>query len=188
MPLYETKVRAGREMLAVKVEADSRLRKTARWMLRGDTISLRVPIHMNQSQIEQIIADIAPRIARQRKRARRQTDVNLMERAAALNETYFNGELSWHSIRWVNNMEHRLGSFTTGGSTDGDIRISERVRKWPDYVIDYVLAHEICHRIYPNHSQAFWDYLAQYPYVQKALGFIEGIAFAEGLDPADMMD
>src|SRR5258706_14282304 len=124
MPLYETKVKAGRELLAVKVEVDPRLRTTARWMLRDDTISLRVPRHMNQTQIDEIIAEITPRIARQRKRARRQTDVNLMERAIALNAAYFGGELSWHSIRWVNNMDQRLGSFTTGGSTDGDIRIS----------------------------------------------------------------
>jgi predicted metal-dependent hydrolase len=188
MPLYETQVKAGRETLLVKVEADARLRKTARWMLRGDTISLRVPIHMKQAEIEKLIADIAPRIARQRKRARRQTDVNLMERAAALNEQYFGGELNWHSIRWVNNMEHRLGSCTTGGSTDGDIRISERIRKWPEYVVDYILAHEISHRKYPNHSQSFWDYLARYPHTQKALGFLEGIAFAEGRDPETMMD
>jgi predicted metal-dependent hydrolase len=188
MPLFQTRVRAGRETITVTVEADPRLRKTARWLLRDNTITLRVPPKMTRPQIEQIIEEITPRITRQRKRARRQTDPNLMERAEALNRQYFGGELSWHSIRWVNNMEHRLGSCTTGGTTDGDIRISERIRKWPAYVVDYILAHEICHRKYPNHSPEFWDYLARYPFVEKALGFIEGIAFAEGVSADSLMD
>jgi predicted metal-dependent hydrolase len=188
MPVYQTEIRAGREKLNVVVEADTRLRSTARWILRNQTVTLRVPRSMSHKQIEEIIADIGPRIARQRKRARRQIDVDLMERAAEINRTYFGGELSWHSIRWVSNMQHRLGSFTTGGATDGDIRISERIRQWPTYVIDYILAHEICHRKFPNHNPEFWEYLGRYPFAQKALGFIEGIAFADGVEPDMLMD
>jgi predicted metal-dependent hydrolase len=85
-------------------------------------------------------------------------------------------------------MERRLGSFTTGGTTDGDIRISERIRNWPAYVVDYILAHEMCHRKYPNHSEEFWAYLSQYPYVERALGFLEGIAHTEGTDPDTMLE
>src|SRR5260221_11733429 len=188
MPIYQTQVRAGRETLTVNVEANPRLRSSARWTLRDNIITLRVPRNMTHAQIEQLIADITPRIARQRKRARRQSDVNLMERADVLNNEYFGGELAWHSIRWVKNMEHRLGSCTTGGTTDGDIRISERIRNWPAYVVDYVVAHEICHRKYPHHGQEFWDYLARYPQVERALGFIEGVAFSEGLNADSMMD
>jgi predicted metal-dependent hydrolase len=88
----------------------------------------------------------------------------------------------------VSNMKNRLGSCTTGGSTDGDIRLSDRMRNWPTYVIDYVLAHEICHRKYPNHSPDFWAYLSRYPHTPKALGFIEGIAFTEGEDPDSLLD
>jgi len=62
------------------------------------------------------------------------------------------------------------------------------IARWPDYVIDYVIAHEICHRKYPNHSPEFWNYLARYPHATKALGFIEGIAYAEGGNPDMLMD
>ena len=188
MAYYETQVKAGRETLTLTVDKDPRLKKTARWMLRQNTISLRVPTHMTREQIDQIIADITPRIVRQRRRATRQSDINLMSRAKELNVAYFQGELSWHTIRWVKNMQHRLGSCTTGGTTDGDIRISERIRDWPPYVVDYILCHEICHRKYPDHSPEFWEYLSRYPHTQKALGFIEGIAFSEGLTPEGMMD
>jgi predicted metal-dependent hydrolase len=188
MTSFQTQLRAGRETLTVTVQADNRLRRYARWSLRGQTITLRVPSSMTRPQIEKLIEDITPRIARQRKRAHRQSDVNLMERADELNRVYFGGELSWHSIRWVNNMNRRLGSFTTGGTTDGDIRLSERLRNWPAYVIDYVLAHEICHRKFAHHGPEFWEYLSRYPHAQKALGFIEGIAFAEGSDPDSLID
>ncbi len=188
MPAYQTELKAGSEKLIINVEPDPRLRSSARWTLRQNVITLRVPRQMTRAQIEQLIQDIAPRIARQRQRAHRQADVNLTERANQINREYFDGELHWHTIRWVKNMNRRLGSCTTGGTTDGDIRISERIRGWPDYVVNYILAHEICHRKYPNHSEEFWQYLDRYPYVEKALGFIEGIAHAQGSDPDELLD
>jgi predicted metal-dependent hydrolase len=188
MPVYQTQVKAGKEILSLTVEADARLRRSARWVLRGQNIVVRVPVRMKQKEIEALVAQITPRIVRQRKRATRQSDINLMERADLLNRTYFDSELSWHSIRWVDNMQHRLGSFTTGGTTDGDIRLSVQIRNWPDYVVNYILAHEICHRKFPNHSPEFWEYLARYPFTDKALGFIEGIAHAGGIDPNTLMD
>jgi predicted metal-dependent hydrolase len=188
MSLIQREFKAGRETLKLTVEVDSRLRKFARWSLRGELVHIRVPKNTTPKEIEELISNITTRVIRQRKRANRRIDTNLMQRAATLNEQYFSGELSWHSIRWVNNMEHRLGSCTTGGSTDGDIRISERIRLWPEYVVDYILAHEICHRKYPNHSAEFWEYLSRYPFTAKALGFLEGIAYAEGTDPNSLMD
>lgn len=178
----------GLETLTVVVTVDARLSKTSRWVLQGNTLQVRIPRHLTEKQVNQLLTDLVPRIARQRKRATRQSDIWLMNRASALNTQYFDGELSWHSIRWVGNMKRRLGSCTTGGATDGDIRISERIRRWPAYVVDYILAHEICHRKYPDHSPAFWEYLARYPFVEKALGFLEGISYAQGDDPQTLLD
>ncbi len=185
---YQQDIKVGPEVLKVQVDLDTRLRKSARWTLYGQIVHLRVPRDMTRSEIDRVIDNILPRIVRQRKRARRQNDKSLMERAVALNARYFGGELSWHTIRWVSNMKHRLGSCTTGGATDGDIRISERIRHWPDYVIDYILAHEICHRKHPNHSTEFWDFLSRFPFTAKAIGFLEGMAYAEGADPEGLLD
>jgi predicted metal-dependent hydrolase len=126
-------------------------------------------------------------VLKQRTRARRLNDDDLEQRARQINRRYFDGELSWHTIRWVNKMAHRLGSCTSGGATDGDIRLSDRIRHWPAYVLDYVLAHELAHRKYPNHSADFWAYLARYPHTERARGFIEGIAYAQGDDPDSLI-
>ena len=185
---YRLAFAADDEALAFEVVLDARLRRNVHWTLRGQTVRLRVPCGTSRAAVERLIPDIAGRIARQRERARRQSDTDLMARAEAINVRYFDGELTWHTIRWVTNMRRRLGSCTTGGATDGDIRISARIRHWPAYVIDYIIAHEICHRRHPDHSPAFWAYLSRFPHTERARGFLEGIAYADGADPEGLLD
>jgi predicted metal-dependent hydrolase len=173
--------------LTVTARYDRRLRKTIRWTVTNGAVDIRVPRHVPRRDLDRIIDEIVGKVRKQRARARKQQDVDLQGRAKALNRQCFNGELKWHTIRWVSNMQKRLGSCSSGGTTDGDIRISERIRNWPPYVIDYVIAHELAHRKHPNHSKAFWAYLARYPQAERARGFIEGIAFAEDTSADDML-
>ncbi len=168
--------------LHVIARYDSRLRRNVHWTVRDSTIEIRAPRGIRRADLDRMVEAIVARVQGQRRRARKQHDGALQARAEAINRRYFGGELTWHTIRWVNNMAKRLGSCTTGGSTDGDIRISARIQGWPDYVIDYVIAHELAHRRHANHSAAFWEYLARYPQVERARGFIEGVAFAEHTD------
>ncbi len=173
--------------LVVELTRDQRLRKSVRWTLKGETIQVRAPGSVPDRQLNTLIDDIVARVLKQRSRARKQNDTDLEVRASEINRRYFDGALVWHTIRWVGNMTRRLGSCTEGGSTDGDIRISDRIKDWPRYVVDYVIAHELAHRKYPNHSTAFWNYLARYPHTERARGFIEGIAYAEGDDPDSLI-
>ena len=177
----------GSHLLTVEVTRDKRLRRAAHWKVQQDTIQVRVPPHTPAGQLDRLLDDIIARVLKQRARARKHSDSDLERRAKVLNRQYFDGELRWHTIRWVSNMKNRLGSCTEGGSTDGDIRISDRIQRWPDYVVDYVIAHELAHRKYPNHSPAFWEYLARYPHTARARGFIEGIAHAQGKDPDSLI-
>ena len=84
-------------------------------------------------------------------------------------------------------MRKRMGSCTTKGPTEGDIRISDRIKGWPQWVIEYVVAHELAHRKHPNHSKEFWTYLARHPKAERARGFIMGIAFQLGEDAEDLL-
>jgi len=169
--------------IKVLVRRDRRLKKSARWSREGpDQVLLRVPVHLSRRQIDQRVSDVADQVTRQRQRAASLTDADLQDRAECINQRYFGGQITWESIRWVNNMNKRLGSCTNGGPTDGHIRISERIRNWPDWVVDYVIAHELAHRIYANHSSEFWRFLrGAYPRTDIARGFIEGVAFAQHL-------
>jgi hypothetical protein len=159
-------VQDGPYTLTVEVVQDKRLRSTARWELKQETIYVRIPPTLKGRALDQILDDIVARVLKQRNRARHQHDEELEARAQNLNRRYFDNELRWHTIRWVNNMTYLLGSCSVGGSTDGDIRISQRIQAWPVYVIDYIVAHELAHRKFPNHSPAFWEYLSRYPHTE----------------------
>jgi hypothetical protein len=163
----------------VHIHPDRRLKKSARWVRReGNSIVLRIPYRMPRQDLEKLLADVTKQITTASKQVARRTDKDLQDRANGINRRYFNSEISWSSIRWVGNMHNRLGSCTNGGPTDGQIRISERVHDWPQWVIDYVIAHEMAHRKFANHGPEFWAYLrAVFPQVERALGFIEGVGF-----------
>lgn len=166
----------------VVVRRDGRLKKSARWVRQPDgTILLRVPNRLPKRQIKPLLEDITTQLSKQQQTAARRTDDDLQARAEHINQKYFNGQIQWRAIRWVSNMQHRLGSCTNGGSTDGHIRISDRIKGWPQWVIDAIIAHELAHRRYPDHSAEFWAFLQEsYPLTERARGFIEGASFAQG--------
>jgi hypothetical protein len=174
--------------LTIRVRRDGRLRKSARWARQEDgSILLRVPKRTPKQQMDALLDDVVKQVAKQaasrRQLAASRTDEALQQRAEAINAEYFGGAIEWAAIRWVTNMRTRLGSCTHGGPTDGHIRISERIKGWPDWVVDYVIAHELAHRQHPNHSPAFWAFLEDaYPLTERARGFIEGVAFGRGED------
>ena len=45
-------------------------------------------------------------------------------------------------------------------SAKGNLSFNCLLMKAPDEVIDYVIVHELCHRIYMNHSRKFWEKVA----------------------------
>jgi len=55
----------------------------------------------------------------------------------------------------VRNYKNRWGNVTTNGK----IGLNQNLIRAPTDIIKYVIAHEICHLIIPNHSQKFWDTL-----------------------------
>ena len=170
------------DAITVEVARDGRLKKTIRWEWNGNRVRIRAPKRVPQRQLDRQVAEIIERVKRRRAKVRAQADADLEPRAQRINGRYFDGDLTWHAIRWVSNMRKRLGSCTQGGPTDGDIRISSRIKGWPGWIVDYVVAHELVHRAHPNHSAAFWACLARYPKTERARGFIQGVAFQLGED------
>jgi predicted metal-dependent hydrolase len=82
----------------------------------------------------------------------------------------------------VTNQNGRWGSCTPDDAT---IRISHRIQEMPDWVIDYVLLHELAHLVVPSHNAQFWELVNRYPKAERARGYLEGISAATGLVLAD---
>jgi predicted metal-dependent hydrolase len=124
------------------------------------------------------------RLSAREQRSRR-TDTALQARAARLAQRYFPEyaiAARPASVRWVNNQNGRWGSCTPADQT---IRISHRVQEMPDWVIDYVLLHELAHLVVPSHSNTFWDLVARYPKTERARGYLEGVSAAACLGMSD---
>jgi predicted metal-dependent hydrolase len=124
------------------------------------------------------------RLSAREQRSRR-TDTALQARAARLALRYLPEHASVArpaSVRWVNNQHGRWGSCTPADQT---IRISHRVQEMPDWVIDYVLLHELAHLVVPSHSNAFWGLVARYPKTERARGYLEGVSAAACLGMSD---
>jgi predicted metal-dependent hydrolase len=109
-------------------------------------------------------------------------DTELMARARALSAAHLDGLAEPASVRWVDNQHRRWGSCTPA---DRSIRLSSRLRSMPEYVVDYVLVHELVHLLEPNHDERFWALVARYPRAERARGFLEGVELASTAGAAE---
>lgn len=113
-----------------------------------------------------------------REERRSPDSATLHNRALDLAERYLDGLARPESVRWVDNQSNRWGSCTP---EDGSIRLSRRLAGMPEWVVDYVLLHELVHLIVPHHGQGFWDLVRRYPKADRARGYLEGVSAAARL-------
>ncbi|MEY3347290.1 MAG: hypothetical protein RIR40_1015 [Actinomycetota bacterium] len=74
------------------------------------------------------------------------------------------------SVNW-RSMNERWGSCTT---VDRTIRISDRLSGAPDYVLDYLLVHELIHLEIADHGESFTSLLSRFSDSERANAFLEG--------------
>jgi hypothetical protein len=139
----------------------------------GRTVVL-IPAAFSHAEERRWVAQMVAKLQTREERRRRSLggDEELMSRAAALSAAHLDGAAIPASVRWVDNQQRRWGSCTPA---DRSIRLSSRLRTMPDYVVDYVLVHELVHLIEPGHDDRFWALVARYPRAERARGFLEGV-------------
>jgi hypothetical protein len=161
--------------IAVEVRRSRRRRRTVSAYRDGERVVVLIPDQFSRAEetewVDRMLARLAARHARSR-----HSDTELAERADRLADRYLaEYGLSPASVRWVGNQHSRWGSCTP---EDGSIRISERVRGMPEWVLDYVVLHELVHLIVPTHGSYFWALVGRYPRAERARGYLEGVAAA----------
>src|SRR3954470_9298496 len=159
----------------VEIRRSSRRRRTVRAYREGDKTIVLMPAHLSKAEEDRHVRSLVERLDRREKRIR-PSDDELMTRAQALSRTWLDGRAEPLTVRWVSNQNTRWGSCT---SVDRSIRLSDRLKGMPEWVVDYVLLHELAHLIEPNHSKRFWALVEAYPETAKAKGFLEGVSWRQ---------
>src|SRR3954466_9427015 len=164
----------------VEVRRSKRRRRTVSAYREGDRIVVLVPATLSRRQEAEWVEAMVARVERAEAR-RRSTDDDLLTRANALSRTWLSGRALPATVRWVDNQRSRWGSCTP---VDRSIRLSRRLQDMPDWVVDYVLVHELAHLIEPGHNDRFWRWVARYPEAERAKAWLDGYSTAARLEPA----
>lgn len=140
-----------------------RRHKTVQARVLDGVLQVSIPARMTAEEEAHWIREMEQRFA-----ARLARDpVDLPQRAARL--------ASRHRLPVPETIEWSARQRTRWGSTSiasRRIRISERLASFPDWVVDYVIVHELAHLVEANHSPAFWALVGRYPLAERARGYL----------------
>jgi predicted metal-dependent hydrolase len=162
---------------AVEVRRSARRRRTVSAYREGDRTIVLIPARMSEAEERRWVRVMLDKLAAQESR-RSLDDSELVRRATLLSGQYLGGRARPATVRWVTNQNSRWGSCTPA---EGSIRLSHRLQGMPEYVVDYVLLHELAHLLVPGHGPDFWRLLETYPRTERARGYLEGVVAAERL-------
>ena len=162
----------------VEVRRSHRRTRTVSAYRKDGKVIVMIPARFTRAEESEWVDTMLGKLARSEQRGRR-TDDQLERRARELSRDYLHGRAQAASVRWVSNMTTRWGSCTTGEAT---IRLSDRLRTMPAWVIDYVLLHELAHLLEPNHNARFWHWVDKFEKSERAKGYLEGVAAAASLE------
>jgi len=165
---------------SIRIVASPNRRRTVSARVVDGVLELRVPAGMPQSERQEWAERMRARLERRLRRAR-PTDTRLEERARALNRRHFDGRLHWTSIAFADQTS-RWGSCTYAA---GVIRISMRAAGLPDWVLDYLLVHELAHLEVPHHGPDFWALVNRYPLTERARGYLIALDHQAGRADSD---
>jgi predicted metal-dependent hydrolase len=164
----------------VEVRRSRRRNRTVSAYREGDTVVVLLPARMTRAEEQHWVAEMLARLQRSETRRRspaRASDAALLARCRQLASRHLRGKVEPTSVRWVPPMRTRWASCTPA---DGTIRVSDRLRDVPSWVLDYVLVHELAHLLVPGHGADFWALVRGYPKMERAIGYLEGLSAAAG--------
>lgn len=165
------------ESAVVEVRRSRKRTRTVSAYRKDGKVIVLIPARFTRAEEAEWIDTMLTKLDKQALR-KQKTDEQLMRRARELSRDYLHDRANPESIRWVTNMNSRWGSCTT---SEGTIRLSDRLQGMPAWVVDYVLLHELAHLLEPSHNVRFWHWVDKYPKAERAKGYLEGVAHAADL-------
>ncbi len=154
----------------IRVIRSSRRKKSIGAYREQGAIVISVPARLSNSKVSAVIPELVEKILTKEAKERL-TDSQLHERSLYLLGKYLpEFVITPASVTW-RSMNERWGSCTT---VDRTIRISDRLNGAPEYVVDYLLVHELIHLMIPDHGAEFEGLLARFECSDRASAYLEG--------------
>ena len=162
-----TEISGGAE---IRVIRSSRRKRSISAYREQGAIVISVPAKLSNSKVSQVIPEMVEKIL-SREAREKISDIELFDRAHALLRKYLpEFTVTPASVTW-RAMNERWGSCTT---VDRTIRISDRLNGAPEYVVDYLLIHELIHLQVADHGPQFELLLARFEESDKASAYLDG--------------
>lgn len=155
----------------VEIIRSARRRKTVEARVVDGVIRVRAPARMPEAQLGRHVAALVARLERRQQAAA----IDVEARASVLAARFDLPRPA--SIRWVDNQDARWGSCSPA---DGAVRLSSRLARFPLWVVDYVIVHELAHLAEGGHGPRFWGLVNRYPKAERARGYL----IAKGMEEA----
>jgi predicted metal-dependent hydrolase len=149
--------------MQIAVKRSQRRHKTVQARMVDGVLEIAIPGRMSAAEEQHWVEVMRARFTRGQAAAA----VDLPRRAAKLAAAY--GLTPPHEVVWSERQKTLWGSCTP---TTGRVRIATRVAAFPDWVLDYVIVHELAHLTRPDHGPAFWKLVNRYPLAERARGYL----------------
>ncbi len=149
--------------MEVEVKRSTRRHKTVEARLVDGTLRVAIPSWMTSDEEAHWVEIMQQKFSRKAGAA----EIDLAPRADALAGRF--GLPAPAAITWSTRQNTRWGSCSVD---TGRIRISDRLANFPEWVIDYVIVHELAHLVESGHNQSFWDLVNRYPLAERARGYL----------------
>ncbi|MEY4371657.1 MAG: hypothetical protein RL219_426 [Actinomycetota bacterium] len=147
----------------IQVERSKRRKRTVGAQMKGNVLHIVVPSWM--SRAEEVVW--REKMAERYRRSIEADRIDLRERSSALARRYDLPRPT--EIKWADSMKSQWGSCTP---SSGSIRLSSRLAMFPNWVIDYVIVHELAHLVVLAHNEEFWQLVHRYPKAERAIGYL----------------
>ena len=159
----------------IVVIRSTRRKKNISAYRQGGRIVVSIPARMSKADERAMVPEMVAKIRAQEAAATMSEERLAIRVDELLSELAPEISLRPSSINW-RGMRERWGSCT---STDRTIRISDRLKGAPDYVLDYVLFHEAIHLQFFDHGPEFKAILSRFPLEDQAEAYLSGYEAAE---------
>ena len=159
----------------VEIRRSARRKRSVSAHREGDIIVITAPERMSNRVVAEYAQELVARIVKREGAVL--SDTELLTRALWLRMEFIPEAPEPTSVNWSTRQQRQWGSCTP---LDRSIRISARLQHAPQYVLDYVIVHELAHLLHADHGRAFNELEARFPDHLRAEAFLAGADFVAG--------